>query len=55
MPDVHKLNVFAMAHVTLQPKLKKLCSQKIFEKLKPKAEVLKNVTPFSGCTAEIHR
>ena len=54
MPDVHKLNVFAMAHVTLQPILQ-IKQPKNFEKLKPKAEVLKNVTPFLGCTAEIHR
>ena len=53
-PDVHKLNVFAKAHVALQPKLK-IYSQKIFKKLKPKAEVLKNVTPFLGCTTEIDR
>ena len=53
-PGVHKLNVFAKVHVALQPN-QKLRGQKIFKKLKPKAEVLKNVTQFSGCTAEIRR
>lgn len=53
-PGVHKLNVFAKVHVALQPK-PKITRPKNFQKVETKVEVLKNVTQFSGCTAEIRR
>ena len=36
MPDVHKLNVFAKAHVALQPKLK-IMQPKNFQKVEAKS------------------
>ena len=36
MPDVHKLNVFAKAHVALQPKLK-IMQPKNFQKVETKS------------------